>query len=230
MDQIFTTLPGPALDLAGPGRHHPRLVDDVRHIVLSRQLGDALRLDPDDLVQTVCCKLLRLNRPRPVPSSRGPAWCYGNAAYDPERASLSRYVVQVTSGVIADLLEQLNHRESHELRSDPTREDHEIAAPEPDPLDAPLSLADAPSDPDDREAFFSALCCLEVLGELPCAVPLWQRALEQRRAEVQGSLFSVAQMVGEESVFLAEERAHIERTVRSLAATTREPAAQLALF
>jgi hypothetical protein len=108
-----------------------------------------------------------------------------------QESSWTHYVDVQAGNAIADMLAAQRRVAQHELHSDPERAD-EVAAPEPDPDDAPFDLEAAPSDPDEREAFFLAACCLEVLGELPVTVPLWERALRQRETQRQCSLFGVA--------------------------------------
>jgi DNA-directed RNA polymerase specialized sigma24 family protein len=159
----MASTPAPlGIDLA---RYHR----DVRRLVLARWKGNAARLlDPEDLVQEVYRRILRRNRLA--------------CAWDPSRGSLGHYVHQLAGCAIADMLKPVKRRARAEVHGDPERWD-EVPAPEPDPEDAPLDLAEAPSDPDDREAFFAALCCLHVLGELPAPEPLWRRALDQRDRE-----------------------------------------------
>ena len=151
----------PGIDLA---RYHR----DVRRLTLARWRGPALALDPDDLVQEVCRRILRRNR-RPC-------------AWDPSRGSLGHYVHCIAGNAIADMLAVHRRHACAELHGDPERLD-EVAAPEPDAEDAPLDPEAAPTDADEREDFFAALCCLHVFGELPSAEPLWRRALKQRVAE-----------------------------------------------
>ena len=157
------------LDLAAPGltARTKTIADDVRRLVLSRWVGNAARLlDPDDLVQEVHRRIIRRNR-RPC-------------AFDPRQGSIGHYVYQVTGGAIADMLKPAKRRADHELLTLDSCDLPEPTAPEPD---APLDLDSTPSEPDAREDFFLALCCLEVLGELPVKEPLWQRALRQREKE-----------------------------------------------
>jgi RNA polymerase sigma factor (sigma-70 family) len=157
------------VDLAAPGltARTKTIADDVRRLVLSRWVGNAARLlDPDDLVQEVHRRIIRRNR-RPC-------------AFDPRQGSIGHYVYQVTSGAIADMLKPAKRRAEQERLTLDTCDFPEPVAPEPD---APLDLDAAPSEPDAREDFFLALCCLEVLDELPVKEPLWQRALRQREKE-----------------------------------------------
>ena len=159
-----TPAPAPrGIDLA---RYHR----DVRRLTLARWKGNAARLlDPEDLVQEVYRRILRRNLQA--------------CAWDPSRGSLGHYVHQIAGCAIADMLKPEKRRARAEVHGDPERWD-DVATPEPDPAEAPLDLAEAPSDPEEREAFFAALCCLHVLGELPApGPPVWQRALKARQAE-----------------------------------------------
>jgi DNA-directed RNA polymerase specialized sigma24 family protein len=162
-----TPAPAPCgIDLA---RYHR----DVRRLTLARYRRDLRRdvhrlLDPEDLVQEVCRRILRRNLQA--------------CAWDPSRGSLGHYVHQIASCAIADMLKPAKRRARAEVHSDPERWD-DVPAPEPEPVEAPLDLAEAPSDPEEREAFFAALCCLHVLGELPAPEPLWKRALRERHRE-----------------------------------------------